>query len=368
MTFEVIIVAGLVFALAWANGANDIGKGIATLVGNGTTHAKRALWWGTFWTIGGGLFAVIWGSALLKTFSSGFLAPEFNVDLVFIASALIGATGWIIVATRLALPVSTTHALLGGVVGATLVVAGPSGLRMGAVAYKALLPLLIAPLLAIGLCTLLLLLARYVTTKIPAWHPGCCPHEEWQRNPFVCSTQSGQNRPSPWVERIWLGLHWFSSGVTSFARGLNDVPKIAAFLVLTLSLAPGVQASVLDPSALFWPILLVTGVMGLGALWGGTRILNVLAHRVTPLDASSGLVANAGTSILVLIASPLGLPVSTTHVSTGALMGVRWTNKQKPSQADALKLVLFGWVVTLPIAALLAAFGTWMMTNIRWAG
>lgn len=364
MTIEVIFVAGLALALAWANGANDIAKGIATLVGNGSAHARRAVWWGTLWTIGGGLVAVVWGSALLKIFSSGYLSPEFNVDLVFISSALLGATGWVTLATRLGLPVSTTHALLGGVVGAALVAAGPDGLRMGAVTQKALLPLLVAPLLAIGLCAVLLLLARYVARKIPAWRPGCCQHEEWQRNPFICATQSTQNYPSPWAQRVWLGLHWLSSGVTSFARGLNDVPKIAAFLVLTLSLTPELRSGTIDQDNLFWPILLVTGVMGLGALWGGMRVLNVLAHQVTPLDTSSGLVANVGTSVLVLVASPFGLPVSTTHVSTGALMGIRWTDKQTPPQVDALKLILFGWVVTLPIATGLAAFSTWLLTRM----
>ncbi len=367
MSIEIVLVAGLVLVLAWANGANDTAKGIATLVGNGTTHARRAVWWGTLWTIAGGLVAIVWGSDLLKTFSSGYLNAGFTVDIMFIASVLIGASGWVVIATRLGLPVSTTHALLGGVVGAALFSAGPEGLRMDAVTQKALLPLFVAPLLAMGLCAVLLLLSRYVAQKVPAWQPGCCPQEEWQRNPFVCATQSEQKRllhSLNWIERIWLGLHWFSSGATSFARGLNDVPKISAFLVLTLSLMPGVQMNGADQPGLFWPIIMVTGVMGLGALWGGMRILNVLAYRVTPLDASSGLVANAGTSILVLIASPLGLPVSTTHVSTGALMGIRWIDKQKPSQADALKLVLFGWIVTLPIAAGLAASGSWIMTSI----
>ena len=151
--------------------------------------------------------------------------------------------------------------------------------------------------------------------QAPDWRPGCCQHEEWQHNPFICATQATRNSLSPWAQYVWSGLHWLSSGVTSFARGLNDVPKIAAFLVLTLSQTAGLRSGAIAQGHVFWPILLVTGVMGLGALWGGMRVLNVLAHQVTPLDTSSGLVANAGTSMLVLVASPFGLPVSTTHVS-----------------------------------------------------
>ncbi len=365
MTIELVVVAGLVLALAWANGANDIAKGIATLVGNGTASATRAVWWGTAWTVAGGLFAVLWGEALLKTFSSGYLDPGFQVDLVFIASSILGAAGWVGVAARFGLPVSTTHALLGGVVGAALMAAGPEGLRLGAVTYKALLPLLVAPLMAIGLCALILVLARYVAGKVPAWRPGCCPREEWQRNPFACADPSGSDSPPSRKllprERLWLGLHWLSSGMTSFARGLNDVPKIAAFLVLASALAPGIGGDIPGSGDLLWPILLVTAVMGAGSLWGGMRVLEVMSNRVAPLNAGSGLVANAGTSVLVLFASPLGLPVSTTHVSTGALMAVRWTDKVKPRQADALRMILYGWLVTLPIAAGVAAVAAFLL-------
>ncbi len=344
----------MVLLLAWVNGANDIAKGIATLVGNGTASARQALWWGTAWTVIGGLFALLWGGALLKVFSSGYLGSENLVTYPFILGAIVGAAGWVGVATWLALPVSTTHALLGGVVGAALVLAGPDGLRLGAVVDKALLPLLVAPLLAIGLCALLLMLARYVATKVPAWRPGCCPQQDWQKNPFVCADPETP-LPSVPMRRLWTGLHWASSGVTCFARGLNDVPKIAAFLVLLGSLAPGVAGISLSQESILWPILLVTVVMGLGSLLGGRRVLQLLSWRVTSLDASRGLVANVGTSMLVLFAAPLGLPVSTTHVSTGALMGVRWADRVPPQGADAVRLVLFGWLVTLPVAAGIAA-------------
>jgi PiT family inorganic phosphate transporter len=84
-------------------------------------------------------------------------------------------------------------------------------------------------------------------------------------------------------------------------------------------------------------------------------VLDVLSQRIATLDSSSGVVANLGTSILVLVASPLGLPVSTTHVSTGAMLGVRWIDKARPEHADALKTVLYGWLITLPVAALVSA-------------
>ena len=362
MAFEFYFLFAMILLLAWANGANDIAKGVATLVGNGTAQARRAVWWGTLWTVAGGLLAILWGGALIKTFSSGYLSTGFQVDFVFLISAILGAVAWLLVATRFGLPVSTTHALLGGVVGAALVAAGPQGLQLDAVTNKAMLPLLLAPLLAIALCATILLLARYVASRLPAWKQDCCDYEDWQRNPFVCLPPAKQNSRTQRMEKLWLSLHWLSSGLTSFARGLNDVPKIAAFLILSLALVPEIAGKLTAPENHYLPILLITFVMGIGCLWGGMRVLHVMSHRVTTLDSSSGLVANAGTSMLVLFASPLGIPVSTTHVSTGSIMGIRWANKLKPSQADALKLILFGWVVTLPVAASVAAISSSLLT------
>ncbi len=358
MNIELLAVAGLVLVLllAWSNGANDISKGIATLVGNGSAHARAAVLWGTLCTTLGGLVALLWGAALIKTFSSAFLDAGFNVDLRFIASTLVGAAGWVFLATRLGWPVSTTHALLGGVVGAVWAVAGFAGLEMDAVTRKALLPLLISPLIAIGLCAGLLLLARYLARRVPGWTPGCCEQSEWQQNPYVCEDtdekEDEQQAKLSWRGKMWIVLHWFSSGLTSFARGLNDVPKIAAFLILIASLSPALRQQLGSGSS--GPIILVTLVMAAGSLLGGFRVLNVLAHRVVPLDASQGLTANVGTSMLVLLASPLGIPVSTTHVSTGSLLGVRWYDRVKPNEGDALKTILFAWLVTLPVAAGLA--------------
>ncbi|VAX11702.1 Probable low-affinity inorganic phosphate transporter [hydrothermal vent metagenome] len=356
MNIELMAVVGLVLVLllSWSNGANDISKGIATLVGNGCANARMAVLWGTFCTTLGGLVALLWGAALIKTFSSAFLAASFTVDLRFIASTLIGAAGWVFVATRLGWPVSTTHALLGGVVGAVWAVAGFSGLQMDAVSKKALLPLLISPLIAIGLCAGLLVAARYLAQRVPGWTPGCCDEDEWRQNPYACESRDEKIKQQSlsWRGKAWTGLHWFSSGLTSFARGLNDVPKIAAFLILIASLSPALSQQLGSGSS--GPIILVTMVMAAGSLLGSFRVLNILAHRVVPLDASQGLTANIGTSMLVLLASPLGIPVSTTHVSTGSLLGVRWYDRIKPSQGDALKTILFAWLVTLPVAAGLA--------------
>ncbi|MDH5229454.1 MAG: inorganic phosphate transporter [Gammaproteobacteria bacterium] len=355
-SMSLAMVVLIVLGLAWANGANDIAKGVATLMGAGVSSAKQALAWGAFCTTLGGLAAVIWGAALLKAFSSGYVSADFPITEAFIFGSLSGALFWLLIANLKGLPVSTTHALLGGIVGAALMIAGPTGIKTGAVTYKALLPLLLSPLIAILLCWGLILVFRQFSKTTPQWQPGCCEESEWHEDPYRCAPT-----PSKLVlkqRRIWHLLHWLSAGATSFARGMNDVPKIAAFLLITLSAQDG---NIFGEYTSLLVICTVTITMVFGGLWGGMRILHVLAGKVTRMDEKQGLIANLGTSSLVLFASPLGIPVSTTHVSTGSLMGIRWGDKQKPHENDALKSILIAWLVTLPFAGSIAALTTFLL-------
>jgi len=356
MTFGIGVLCLLVLVLAWANGANDVSRGVATLAGSGVADAKRAVVWGTACTFLGGMAAVLWGAALVETFSSGFVAAEFPVSPAFVAAALFGAATWILTATWQGLPVSTTHALIGGIVGAAFALAGPSGVQTAAIAHRAFLPLLLSPFLALALSGVLMLAVQELTRRVPAWAPGCCTQDEWRRDRFRCRSGAPPAEERPRRERLWTVLHWLSAGATSFARGLNDVPKIAAFLILTVALLPDSTGGWASAANMIGAVALA---MAVGGAWGGYRVLRVLAFRVTPLNAASGLTANVGTSMLVLTASPFGLPVSTTHVSTGALFGIRLAGRRKPDGYDALKLVLFGWLITFPVAALLAACCAW---------
>jgi PiT family inorganic phosphate transporter len=357
-TAALILIGIPVLMLAWANGANDVSKGVATLVGSGLCEARQAIRWGTLFTVLGGLTGILWGGVLAANFSTGFLAPEYRPDLAFMAGAIVGAFGWVGLATRFGWPVSTTHALLGGIVGATLVATGPDGLRLAVITNKTVAPLLLSPLIAILLCWVLLRASRWITNRLPAWRPGCCAENEWRADPFMCA--EARESAQPWQARLLRVSHWLSAGATSFARGLNDVPKIAAFLILVMA---GIATS--QRNVWIAAIVLVTLFMGIGSLSGGRRVARVLAHRVTRMDSGQGLTANIGTSLLVLAASPLGLPVSTTHVSTGALMGIRFADRSAPTQVDALRAILLAWIVTLPVAALFAAFATFFVRQFH---
>ncbi|MFN2421937.1 MAG: anion permease [Gemmatimonadota bacterium] len=144
-TFAIPIVLAVGAALAFANGANDVSKAIATLVGSGVTDYRRAIAWGTAWTGVGGLLGALFASAMLATFGNGLRTPGTTPTFVGAVAVLVGAAGWVLFATRTGLPVSTTHAIVGSVVGVAALAYGADAVKWGALGGKVFLPLLVSP-------------------------------------------------------------------------------------------------------------------------------------------------------------------------------------------------------------------------------
>src|SRR6266545_1204445 len=167
MEFLVII---LVLALAYANGTNDVSKAIATLVGSGVTNYRIAILWGTIWTVAGAGLSALVASAMLKTFSTGLMQPGITTPPALALAVLIGAIGWVLVASRTGLPVSTTHALTGALVGAGLASIGSQGLVWPAIIGKIGLPLLLSPILALTVSFLVHPVIRHVAER---WEGAC---------------------------------------------------------------------------------------------------------------------------------------------------------------------------------------------------
>jgi PiT family inorganic phosphate transporter len=163
----VLLIATL--ALAWANGANDVSKGVAALAGSGVATARAAWLLGVWATFAGGVAAISWGGALGNLFGGGFLKGSSPFPVGAALAALVGAASFVLLATWRRWPVSTTHALIGGILGAAIIHYGFRAVAYQAVANKVLLPLLLSPLLAIGLCALLLLANRRLETRLPRW-------------------------------------------------------------------------------------------------------------------------------------------------------------------------------------------------------
>ncbi len=348
-----LLLVVLMLAVAFGNGANDVSKGVATLVGAGLTTERRALLWGTWWTVVGASSAALLSQRLVATFSGAGLLHAPPAGLVWPAAVAAGVIGWLVIATWTGMPVSTTHALVGAIVGSGLAAAGPGGVQWMGVAGKVGLPLLLSPLLSLALMTGLLPVASAGFRRLGGYCV-CLERREMAlaaAGPIEAAVGrelrvvAGAECPPEVLTRVNAldSLHWLTAGATSFARGLNDAPKI---LALGLVAAAGLG---LDAAPL---LALVAMAMGAGSWFAGRRVTRTLATRVTPMSGSDGLAANAVTSTLVALASGLGWPVSTTHVAGGTIIGIglhRRAARWKP-----VREMLLAWVVTLPVAGALA--------------
>lgn len=359
----VLIVLTLV--LAFSNGANDVSKGIATLVGSGVTNYKRALVWGTLWTVAGGLAAAFASQGLVAAFSGKDLLAQPLTGHAFLISVAGGAILWLLAACLTGLPVSTTHAITGALGGAGIMAIRLGGIEWIALGKKFAMPLLVSPLLSMALMLLLFPLIRYTVGRFQKYcvcmerGQGVCIRLDPNASAAVAVVEApiwvqpivGQSQECESEPAVFLGinaldaLHWLTSGLTSFARGLNDTPKILALGVAAASLAGLNQLEM---------YALVAFAMGLGSFWWGLRVTETLAAKVTPMSAEEGFSANLITSALVGFASYIALPVSTTHVSSGAIMGIGMRKGGKDIRWRTVKDMFWAWIVTLPAAAIFA--------------
>ena len=357
---ELLLASTLV--LAFANGANDNIKGAATLYGCGGLDYRGALTLGTVSVALGSLASIFVATALVRAFTAKGLVPDALLDARFLAAVATGAALTVLAATRIGMPISTTHALLGALAGAGVVVAG-SELDGAALARGFALPLLLSPLLAVGLAVAGIWTGRRasralgpepdaclcVSARAPeAVHAGAAalrvraePGIALQRGTAESCPVHGLRIERAGLERAVDWGHLLSASLVGFARGLNDTPKILGLLVGGAVLAP-------VPGA-----LCIAVAMAAGGLVAARRVAGTMAHRMTPMTPSEGLAGNLSTSLLVVGASRLGVPVSTTHVSCGGIFGIGLSNGEL--RVQAARQVLVAWLTTLPVAALLAA-------------
>jgi len=367
----------LLLALAFANGTNDVSKAIATLVGSGITNYRTAIVWGTVWTVFGACASGLIASAMVKTFSSGLIAPSTATPPTLALAVLTGAMIWVLIASRTGLPVSTTHALTGAIVGAGLAALAWDELIWSAIAKKIALPLLLSPPLALTISVLLHFALRTVAARwegtclclLPASRALVTIDAKGRTRTLFQTTGLGQPVvavPSQCdragLSGITLGVdsvHWISSGLASFARGVNDAPKIAAMVLLGSVVAawPSVQFQV----STFVGVALA---MGLGSYLGGLRVTEVLAEKVTTMDHAEGLSANLTTSSLVLVSATMGLPVSTTHVSGSAIIGIGLLKGVTAVRWRTVRDMVLAWIVTLPAAGILAWLAYFLLNRL----
>ncbi|MEM9251667.1 MAG: inorganic phosphate transporter, partial [Planctomycetota bacterium] len=351
---------------AFANGANDNSKGVATLIGSGLVKLKPAIIYAAVTTALGSLAAIWIGAELAAKFKGkGIVGDAIWQSAEFPACVGLAAGITVLLATRLSMPISTTHAMVGSIIG--IGVSG-GGLQWHAVWKSFFYPLLAAPLIAVVLAGLVYLIFSGLRRLARIQRETClCVGQE------VVPVSIGQDgvmamastditltaaQREECVERYrgrFLGIdaqslldksHLLTAGAVSFARGLNDTPKIAALMIgLTL---------VTDASA----VVIVGVAMAVGGLLAVRRVAKTMSYHITGMNDGQAFTANLCTAFLVIVASKWGVPVSTTHVSCGSLIGIGAVNRQ--GRWKMIGTILMAWVITLPVAALLGA-AAWQM-------
>ncbi len=357
-----IILVGLL--LAFANGANDNFKGVATLRGSGTVGYSKALAWATLTTALGSATAIVLAKGLLHAFSGKGLVPvEVAAQPEFAASVALAAGATVLLATRFGFPISTTHGLIGALLGAGWLASG--GVNVDKLVSSFLVPLAVSPFLAIALASAGYIPLRALRRRLGIQQETCVCVEErvvavvpgtpgteaalasvsipalTTGTRATCRVRYDGKLAGIEARPVLNFAHFASAGAVSFARGLNDTPKIAALLLIG-----GVLTST--------PAILMVGVaIALGGWFFAKRVAHTMAHDVTAMNPGQGFTANAVTALLVIGASKLGVPVSTTHVSCGSLFGIGLVSQN--AHWRKIGQILLAWLLTLPCAAALAA-------------
>ena len=358
--------------LAYTNGANDNFKGVATLFGSGTTNYKRAIAWATATTFAGSIAAIFLASTLVKNFSGKGLVPDTLIQSpAFAISIAIGAALTVFLATKIGMPISTTHSLVGALFGSGVVAVG-ANFNFAKLGSTFLMPLIVSPLMAAIISLLVYIIFRkarmamglskqsYIylgSEKIPVV-------KTINTNEFV-AIQSGTLKTIKILdkkERIetyngkLMGLnsqkildlmHFISAGIVSFARGLNDTPKIVGLLI------------VINTLDIKWGMSAVAIAMAVGGVLNAKKAGKIISKKITPMNSGQGFTANLVTGLLVTTASIHGLPVSTTHVSVGSIFGIGTVTKK--ADLKVVRNILVSWLLTLPIAAIFSAAIYWVL-------
>ncbi|HHT9126633.1 MAG TPA: inorganic phosphate transporter [Candidatus Brocadiia bacterium] len=380
---EIILIL-LVLALSFANGSNDVSKGIATLTGCGLATYRKALVWGTLWTIGGSLAAGVFSVEMVNTFAVGllrnpvetqnFASLHLGFNGLLPISVAFGALVWVLFASLTGLPVSTTHAIIGAICGVGVFSLGYKGVSWDAVISKMFIPLFVSPFCGLFLAFLIYPPLRLSMEKLYNW----CVCFELKKEACSCNPAGTEVALLNTMESASGGLvlstnevcedtlfaplklnipdiiHWLSSGLVCFARGLNDAPKIVA-IGLTISLSSYNQV---------FTFAMIAVTMGLGSYLGGLRVTQTLAEKVTKMNHIEGLSANLITSLLVGAAARFGLPVSTTHISSSAIIGIGLKHGRRGICWNTVFSMVLAWFVTLPVSGILSAIAYYAFLRI----
>ncbi|GMV03323.1 MAG: inorganic phosphate transporter [Burkholderiales bacterium] len=307
------------------NGFHDAANSIATIVSTGVLKPYQAVAWAATFNF---LALFMFELKVAATVGKGIVDPVV-VDHVVIFGALAGALAWNVITWRFGIPSSSSHALIGGLIGATIAKSG-TGSLLGSGIGKVALFIVISPTLGFVLGSALMLGVSWA---------------------FFRSTPRGTDR---WFRRLQL----VSSALYSIGHGSNDAQKTMGIIWLLLIAAGASSAAEHHPP--YWVVLSCYLAIGLGTLFGGWRIVKTMGQKITKLKPVGGFCAEAGGAITLFIASSFGIPVSTTHTITGAIVGVGSSQKFSAVRWGLAGNIVWAWILTIPASAAMAALGWWV--------
>jgi len=312
------------------NGLHDAANSIATIVSTRVLRPQFAVAWAAFFNF---IAFAVFGLHVAETIGTGIIHPEV-IDSQVIFAALIGAIVWNVVTWALGLPSSSSHALIGGLLGAGIAKAGV-GVTVWSGLTKTLLAIVLSPLVGF--------LLALVLTAIVTW-------ASVRSTPFA-------------VDRAFRILQFASASLYSLGHGGNDAQKTMGIIAVLLY-SQGYLGS--EFSVPFWVVLACQAAMALGTLMGGWRIVRTMGLRITKLTPMQGFCAETGGAATLFIATFLGVPVSTTHTITGAIVGVGAARRVSAVRWNVAGSIVWAWIFTLPAAAIVAAATYFAVTLAGW--
>ena len=325
ISFEMIV---LLIAVAlifdFMNGFHDAANSIATIVSTGVLKPQYAVMWAAFFNV---LAIFIFHLSVAATVGKGTIDPAI-VDHFVILGALVGAIAWNIITWYYGIPSSSSHALIGGLIGAAVAKAGTGSLIASGVT-KTVIFILVSPLLGFLLGSLMMVLVAWILRR------------------------TSPRKVDRWFRRLQL----VSASFYSLGHGGNDAQKTIGIIWMLLISAGTIGAK--DPVPL-WVIVSCYVAIGLGTMFGGWRIVKTMGQKITKLKPVGGFCAETGGAVTLFLATGLGIPVSTTHTITGAIVGVGAANKLSAVRWGVAGGIVWAWVLTIPCSAFMAAVAWWL--------
>jgi PiT family inorganic phosphate transporter len=322
-----VLLVALALIFDFLNGFHDAANSIATVVSTGVLRPYQAVIWAAFFNL---LAVAVFELKVAATIGKGIIAPEF-IDAHLIFGALVGAIAWNLITWYYGIPSSSSHALIGGLIGAAIAKAGMAPLLWPGI-LKTVAFIVISPLLGLLLGALIMVGVSWIFFR-------SSPHR---------------------VDKLFRRAQLFSSALYSLGHGSNDAQKTMGIIWMLL-----ITAGITTPQHLpMWVIVSCYAAIALGTLFGGWRIVKTMGQKITKLRPVGGFSAETGGAITLFTATELGIPVSTTHTITGAIIGVGSAQRASAVRWGVAGNIVMAWVITIPAAALISAAAWWMGSTL----